>query len=144
MSISGKSKPGRPRAAAEYKRSEQVCLRMTTLELKLIDRAIELTGSKARNPVLMSLITAWAFETIHRLVDETERKAWPIEAFPGILDEHLPKGVSRPVGTQAKSAYHGDPAPASCAVEINPPLDVATARQLLEQLLAMVQTTQPK
>lgn len=144
MPISAKPKSGRPRAAAEYKRSEQVCLRMTTLELKLIDRAIELTGSKARNTVLMSLITGWAFETIHRLADEAERKTWPIEAFPGILDEHLPKGVSRPVGTQVKSADYGDSAPSSCAVEINPPLDVATVRQLFEQFLAMLQSTQSK
>ena len=153
MTILEKPKRGRPRAAAENKRSEQVCLRMTTVELGLIDRAIELTHGKTRNTVLISLLTGWAYGVVHRLSEESERSKWPIEQFPGILDEHLPIGVIRKATKENKknvqlvrTSQSPDRVPVVALAEASPVavIDPAVAKVIIEQLLLVLQATQPK
>lgn len=149
MTSESKSR-GRPRAAAEDKRSEQVCLRMTTAELELIDRAVELTHGKTRNTVMISLLTSWAFETVHRLGDQAEVEKWRIERFPGILDDHLPKGVVRVPQQTKRVALTGEAIPRGSVLHSleeapsEPAISPLAAQAMLEQLLKALQAAQPK
>jgi hypothetical protein len=144
--ITEDSKRGRPRAPAELKRSEQVCLRMTTQELQLLDRAVALAYGKARNTVLISLITRWALQTVHRLGDEAERKKWPTQSFQGILDEHFPAGAARPVPPEGQEENHVDrPAGVASLTEAKRP-DVDSARMLamLKEMIFALESASPK
>jgi hypothetical protein len=139
-------KRGRPRAPAELKRSEQVCLRMTTQELQLLDRAVALAYGKARNTVLISLITGWALQTVHRLGDEAERKAWPIQSFQGILDEHFPAGATRPVPQEDQKEKHVDrPASLAFVTEAKrPDMDSARMLAMLKEMVFALESGSPK
>jgi hypothetical protein len=150
MLTSKNKKPGRPRAAPEDKRSEQVCLRMTTLELALIDRAIELTHGRNRSAVMINLLTTWAWETVHRLADEVEQKEWPLEAFPGIRGTReanaiVPSFASAENVQRGRKADSGS-APIRMLAEAHPApvIDQETARAMLEQLLLALKSISSK
>ena len=144
--ITEDSKRGRPRAAAELKRSEQVCLRMTTRELQLLDRAVALAHGKARNTVLISLITGWALQTIHQLGDEAERKAWPIQSFQGVLGKHFPADATRPVSPEGQKEKHVDrPASLAFVAEAKrPEMDSVRMLAMLKEMVFALESASPK
>jgi hypothetical protein len=146
MATTEDSKRGRPRAAAELKRSEQVCLRMTTRELQLLDRAVALSHGKARNTVLISLITGWALETVHHLGDEAVRKEWPVHMFQGVLNKHFPTGSPRPVPLDGQSEKLDD-RPASVAFVTGAgkaEMDSARMLAMLKEMVYALESASPK
>jgi hypothetical protein len=95
---------------------------------------------------LISLITGWALQTIHRLGDEAERKAWPIQSFQGILDGHVSAGATRPVPLEGQKEKHVDrPASLVSVTEAKrPDMDSARMLAMLKEMVFALESASPK